>query len=140
MAWTIITSASLLSRLATAEQSALATVLTDSQDVLAEIASGICAEWRGGLARHVTLDVRPTALPAEVMVHVLADFRYRAYTRLPNMGSLLDELRVKEWERANQVRDNLGKISIEPPSPEYTPAETPSGSPAPSISSTEWET
>ena len=140
MAWLIITSASLTSRLATVEQSALASVLTDSQDVLQEIASAICAEWRGGLARHVTLDVRPNAIPEEVMGHVLADFRYRAYTRLPNMGSLLDDLRVKEWERANTVRDNLGKISIEPPDPEHSPTETPSGSPLPSISSTEWET
>lgn len=131
--WRELTPDSLLTRLAAAEQSALATAATDLPDVLAEIAADVAAEWRGRLARVTPLSVRPLALPSEIFGHVLADYRYRAYTRLPGMGELLDALRVREWERALQVLDNLAKVQIAPPEPADTPAADPGGSPLPSI-------
>lgn len=115
--WIELTAGQLVSRVTAPEREALQTAATsfDQEDVLADIARDIAAEWRGGLARVVSLSKRPLAVPTEIMVHILADFRYRAFTRLPGMRGLLDELRVSEWERANKVRDNLGKIQIEPP-------------------------
>ncbi|MCL2103457.1 MAG: hypothetical protein FWH21_00140 [Kiritimatiellaeota bacterium] len=125
--WRELTPDDLLKRVAGAEHEALARAATSAAqgDVLAEIAAAVAGEWRGALARVAALDVRPLALPSEIEVHVLADFRYRAYTRLPGMESLLDALRVEEWRRANHVRDNLGRLVIEPPDEEFLPDPAP---------------
>lgn len=134
--WHAVTPESLRSAVTGAERNALdnAALAPEQTDALREIAANVVAEWRGGLRRVTTLDRRPDHLPAEIMVHVLADFRYRAFTRLPGMRSLLDELRVREWERANQVRDNLAKIGIAPPDPDYAESTAESGKPRPIIS------
>jgi hypothetical protein len=68
-----------------------------------------------------------------VEVHVLADFRYRAWTRLPGMAEFLDENRVREWERACRIRDGLGKLLFAPPDPEHAPPAGADGRPVPSI-------
>jgi hypothetical protein len=48
------------------------------------------------------------------------------------MEQFLDDRRVAEWNRANDIRDHLGKVQIEDPAPEN--AETGgSGSPHPFI-------
>lgn len=134
--WNAVTPESLRSAVTGPERDALdkAALAPEQASGLSEIAANIVAEWRGGLRRVTTLDRRPDHLPEEVMVHVLADFRYRAFTRLPGMRSLLDELRVREWERANQVRDNLTKISISPPDPDYAEGAEESGKPRPIVS------
>lgn len=135
--WRLLTPETLLTRLAGAEQSALASAATDLPSVLEDIAADVAAEWRGRLARVVPLSVRPLALPSEIFTHVLADYRYRAYTRLPGMGELLDALRVAEWERAMEVMGQLAKVQIEPPAsgdlPVTVPGESPGGAPDPAI-------
>ena len=132
MAWKELTPERLLTRLADAEQSALAGAATALPAVLGDIAATVAAEWRSRLARLSPLSRRPLALPSEIEQHVLADYRYRAYTRLPGMAALLDELRVAEWERALKVMDNLEKVRIEPPEADDLP-DTPSALPKPLI-------
>lgn len=133
--WIELTSDALLSRVASSEESRLRTSATrDSQaDPLGEIASQLSKEWRSGLRRVTTLDTRDGYIPDELLIHILADFRYRAYTRFPGMSELLDPLRVDEWKRANQVRDNLQKVSIEAPDDEYAESEEISGTPDPTF-------
>jgi hypothetical protein len=131
--WRELTPDSLLRRLASDEHAALATAATELPSVLEEIAADVAAEWRGRLVRHTQLSRRARALPSELWPHVLADFRYRAFTRLPGMGALLDELRVSEWKRAMHVMDNIAKVQIEPPEPEDLPAEDSGGAPSPCI-------
>lgn len=118
--WKILTKDDLLARLAGPEHQALDTAAIDwtQEDPLAEIAHEVADEWRGGLRRVTTLDKRTDAVPSEILIHILADFRYRAWTRLPGMEGLLDERRVAEWERAMEVRDALAKFSYEPPEEE----------------------
>ena len=134
--WIELTSDALLARVASSEESRLRTAATrDSQpDPLGEIASQLSKEWRSGLRRVTTVDTRDGYIPDELLIHILADFRYRAYTRFPGMSELLDTLRVEEWRRANTVRDNLNKVSIEAPLPEYAPSAENSGTPDPVFS------
>jgi hypothetical protein len=117
MAWTAITAATLLSRVSGPEKTALesAALATGQTGVLDDIAAMVRADWRGGLRLVTAVDSDATRLPGELLVHVLADFRYRAFTRLPGMRSLLDEARVREWERAMKVRDALSKNSYTAP-------------------------
>lgn len=126
MAWLILDKEALLSRLSAPEHEALGHAAAGwaQGDPLAEIAHEVAEDWRGGLRRVTTLDRRPDAVPSEILIHLLADFRYRAFTRLPNMGRLLDERRVAEWERAMAARDALAKVSYEPPDPENAEAGT----------------
>ncbi len=132
--WIELTPDTLLTRLTTEEHDALAFVSTNLADVLADIAAEIAAEWRGGIARHVALSKRRLALPDELLIHILADYRYRAFTRLPGMSALLDANRVEEWRRANTVRDNIGKVQIEPPDAADLPDVPAASYPLPSIS------
>jgi len=116
--WIELTPDLILKRISAPEKNALNSAAKDieQEDVLAEVCGLVAPDWRGVLARYVTLDPRPLALPDELMIHILADFRYRAWTRLPNMKTFLDERRVAEWERANKVRDTLlHTYTIEPP-------------------------
>ncbi len=131
--WRNLTPDTLQSRLTSGEHSALATAATNLPNVLEDIAADVAAEWRGRLARLVPLSVRPLALPSEIFTHVLADYRYRAFTRLPGMAALLDALRVAEWERACSVMNQLAKIQIDPPEPGDLPPTEPGGSPDPMI-------
>lgn len=133
--WTELTADSLRSRLAEAEQRALDTtaISYDVESALAKVAALVAAEWRGALARVVPLDTRPLAVPSEVLIHILADFRYRAFTRLPGMSRLLDDLRREEWRRANTIRDNLAKVQIEAPVDPYAPAAGSGGFPVPAF-------
>lgn len=96
--WHAVTPESLRAAVTGAERNALdtAALAPEQTDALREIAANIIAEWRGGLRRVTTLDRRPDHLPAEIMVHVLADFRYRAFTRLPfwrccNLGRVISD-------------------------------------------------
>ncbi len=117
MAWLILDKEALLSRLTGPEHEALDRAATDwtQGNPLDEIAHEVAEDWRGGLRRVTTLDRRTDAVPSEILIHLLADFRYRAFTRLPGMRSLLDERRVAEWERAMAIRDALAKVSYAPP-------------------------
>lgn len=134
--WHLLTPERLLSRLSEPERDALdrAAAGFDQASPLADIAAEVAAEWRGALARVIPLDTRPLAVPSEVMIHILADYRYRAFTRLPGMSRLLGSLRIDEWRRANTVRDALAKIEIAPPLPPHAPdPDAPGGFPYPSF-------
>lgn len=129
--WNILTTTDLLKRLSEREKNALNTAGTDiSQDeVLEDVARLVADEWRGKIGMFNIVDIRPMALPSELSIHILADFRYRAFTRLPSMSNLLDELRVKEWDRAMHVLDNLDEVLIEEPEDEYLPNNRDDGVP-----------
>ena len=133
--WIQLTPESLQASLSGRESAALArAALGEGQtDALVDIAANVAAEWRGGLRRVTLVDTRDGYVPDEILIHILADYRYRAFTRLPGMSDLLDERRVAEWTRANQVRDNLVKVTIAAPDPAYTPTSSTSGKPGPAI-------
>jgi hypothetical protein len=137
--WTQLTPSTLLTALSSGEHAALSRSATDPDqtDVLADIAASVASEWRGGLRRVCTVDARTGYVPDELLCHILADYRYRAFTRLPGMKGLLDELRVEEWRRANTVRDNLVKIHIVPPETANAESADDSGGASPSISDPE---
>ena len=118
--WMILTADTLLSRLTAPEHEALERAAAGwaQEAPLDAIAHEVAEDWRGGLRRVTALDKRPDAVPSEILIHVLADFRYRAFTRLPGMQRLLDERRVAEWDRAMAVRDALAKVSYAPPEDE----------------------
>ena len=115
--WIDLTPDLLQSRVSAPEREALETAAKDPEQsgVLEDTAAMVAADWRAGLRRVCAPDKRPLRVPDELLLHILADFRYRAYTRLPGMGDLLDELRVKEWDRAVEVRDSLNKWTVAPP-------------------------
>lgn len=140
--WIQLTASSLLTRVSSAEQARLnrAAVATAQTDVLGEIARQVAADWRSGLRKVTTVDSRADYVPDELISHILAHFRYSAYTRLPGMGELLDDLRVKEWDRANTVRDNLIKHSVGAPDPAYAETVATSGKPGPAIAEPQPET
>jgi hypothetical protein len=137
--WIQLTSETLLTALTASEHNALnsAAVSQGQENVLTDIASSVAKEWRGGLRRVCTVDARDGYVPDELLVHILADFRYRSFTRLPGMKGLLDDLRIEEWKRANQVRDNLVKVHIVPPEDANAESADDSGGPSPSISDPE---
>lgn len=133
--WMILTADTLLTRLTAPEHEALerAAAGWGQASPLADIAHEVAEDWRGGLRRVTALDKRADAVPSEILIHVLADFRYRAFTRLPGMRSLLDERRVAEWDRAMAVRDALAKVSYAPPEDENLEAEESVTLPLPEI-------
>lgn len=100
---------------------------SDQQGALAEIAENVSAEWRGGLRSVCVIDSRAGFIPDELLLHILADFRYRAATRVPGMKNLIDDLRVGEWDRANKVRDNLKNMTFVLPASEYQESAEQSG-------------
>ena len=133
--WQILTPDTLLSRLSAPEHKALESVAAEwTQDnPLQDIAHEVAEEWRGGLRRVTPVDTRPDAVPSEILIHILADFRYRAFTRLPGMKRLMDDNRIEEWRRAMTIRDALAKLSYESPEPENLPAGLPDNIPLPAV-------
>lgn len=108
MAWKTLDETSVLSRLTDAEVSALKTAATRAgqPDTIAEIIGQVVQDWRGLLRRHHVL-AEGSTIPFEIESHVLAEIRYRLFTRLPGMKSLLDERRVDEWNEANRTKGRL---------------------------------
>ena len=123
--WQILTAESLLSRLSSKEKEVLDRVAIDwsQNDVLPQIAHEVAEEWRGGLRRVTMVDTREDAVPSEILIHILADFRYRAVTRLPGLKTLLDQNRVEEWKRALEIRDRLATISYTLPEEAFRPED-----------------
>ncbi len=132
--WQELTPALLKSRLTATEAKNLQSAVgIEADNVLQTIAKEVASEWRGALARFTALDTRPEAVPSELLIHILADFRYRAYTRFPGIEQWLGERRVEEWRRANYVRDNLGKVQIAPPEPPHAPGAAAQSLPLPAF-------
>lgn len=127
--WIQLTVSSLRSAMSGPERTALDRAATDpdQQNVLAEIAANVANEWRGALRAVCVIDSRAGYIPDELLVHVLADFRYRAATRLPGMKALIDELRMEEWRRANTVHDRLKEMTFVLPDAEYQESADQSG-------------
>ena len=124
--WIELNSNELRTHLAVPELSALETTevedLEDGQDnreaveaILQAACHNIAETWRGRLRTVTQVDRRTDYIPTELLQYILVHVRYSAYTRLPNMETLLDRLRQREWERANQIFDNLEDFYIEPP-------------------------
>ena len=116
MAWIPMAEMDVLSRITDAEATAVKTaaIRIGQPDAVAKIISQCVRDWRGLLRRHHPVAAGET-IPSELESHVLAEIRYRLFTRLPGMKSLLDALRVSEWEEANKTKDRLPKYSFEAP-------------------------
>ena len=115
--WIQLTPSLLKTHLAEAEIAALASVQKpfEVEKILADECHNVAEAWRGRLRQYHAIDRRADYVPSELMQFILAHLRYSSFTRLPNMETLLDDLRVKEWERANEIFDNPRKIDIEEP-------------------------
>lgn len=126
MAWIELTEMEVLSRLANDEVEALKTAATNSEqpDVVSKIISMCVQEWRGLIRRHHAVSGGNT-IPAELEGHVLADIRYRLFTRLPGMKALLDDRRVAEWDESNRTKGRLKDYVFETPDTSEATAEMP---------------
>lgn len=127
--WIQLTVTSLRTAMSGPERTALDRAATDpdQQDVLAEIAANVANEWRGALRAVCVIDSRAGYIPDEMLIHILADFRYRAGTRLPGMKALIDDLRMEGWRRANTVHDKLKEMTFVLPDAEYQESAEQSG-------------
>lgn len=115
--WVELTPKLLKTHLAVAEVQALATVqvgITAIDTILADECKNIANAWRGRIRLFHAVDKRQNYVPESLLEYILCHLRYACYTRLPQMGNLLDELRRREWERANEVMDNIRKFFIDP--------------------------
>jgi len=114
--WIELTPQLLKTHLAVAEQNALATVQVsfDVDSILEDECKNIANAWRGKIRLFHSIDKRANYVPESLLEYILIHLRYACYTRLPAMGELLDELRRAEWQRANDVMDNIRKYSIDP--------------------------
>lgn len=120
MAWVELNPSLLRTHLAVAEQNALATVQVsfDVDSILADECTNIANAWRSKIRLFHSIDKRENYVPESVLEYILVHVRYSAYTRLPSMGELLDELRRREWDRANQIFDDIRKMYIDEVEPE----------------------
>lgn len=82
-------------------------------EILADECKNIANLWRGKIRLFHAIDKRANYVPESLLEYILIHVRYAAYTRLPQMGELLDELRRREWDRANQIFDNLRKQFVD---------------------------
>ncbi len=116
MAWIPLNENDVYDRLSAPEVSALksAAIKSGQKDVIQTIINMVVQEWRGALRRYHTLN-KGLTIPEELEVHVLADIRYRLFTRLPGMKTLLDELRVEEWKEARRIFRELKNMVFEDP-------------------------
>ena len=117
MSWITLTATNVQSRISGAElagvnSAALAAGQT-AADVLAAALANVIKEVRGYVGVRNTLGEGET-IPDELENATLAVIRYRLLTRLPNMKSLLDANRVKEYEDAIKLLDKVaeGKFAI----------------------------
>lgn len=125
--WTTLDLDNVYDRLSAPEVQALRTAATKSGQT-ATVAGNIirmCVEeWRGALRRHHALAAGET-IPSELEAHVLADIRYRLFTRLPGMKGLLDDLRVEEWREARKIIARLDEYAFETPGEEEPAGQIP---------------
>lgn len=125
--WLLLDPSLLRTHLADSEIIALETAATtaDVDNILNEEVHNVAEAWRGRLKKGHAIDKRTDYVPSELLQFILIHVRYASFTRLPNMETLLDKLRQKEWDRANEIFDNPGRIAIEDPEDEYIDDPTP---------------
>ena len=116
MAWIELTPQLLKTHLAATEIATLGSIQIpiDVDRILADECTNIANAWRSKIRLFHSVDKRANYVPESLLEYILIHLRYACYTRLPQMGELLDELRRREWERANEVMDNLRKFAIDP--------------------------
>ena len=114
--WIELTPTLLKTHLAKDEVMALATIQVpmDVDRILTDECTNIANAWRGKIRLFHTIDKRANYVPESLLEYILCHLRYACYTRLPAMGELLDDLRRREWDRANECMDNIRKYSIDP--------------------------
>lgn len=119
--WIHLTPSLLRTHLADPEIQALETAATtaDVANILNEEVHNVAEAWRGRLRKGIRIDKRTDFVPSELLQFILIHVRYASFTRLPNMETLLDKLRQKEWDRANKIFDDPFYIDIEEPEEEY---------------------
>ena len=119
--WIKLTPDLLRTHLAEPEIQALETAATtsDVENILNEETHNIAESWRGRLRKGHSIDKRTDYVPSELLTFILIHVRFSSYTRLPNMESLLDDLRRDEWRRANEIFDDPFNIDIQDPEEEY---------------------
>lgn len=115
MAWTALSPDLLKTHLAATEIAALSNVQVpfDVDRILTDECHNISEAWRSKIRLFHSVDKRDNYVPESLLEYILIHLRYACYTRLPAMGDLLDELRRREWERANEIFDNLRKMYID---------------------------
>lgn len=115
MSWLKLSGKSLKDVLAMAEIGALASMQKpfDVDKILDREAHSIACIWRSRIKKTHVLDKRDDYVPESLLGWIVVHLRYASFTRLPNMGDLLDELRRKEYEEALSVLDNLKKYYID---------------------------
>jgi len=140
MAWIELTPQLLKTHLAAAEIAALGSIQIpiDVDRILADECTNIANAWRGKIRLFHSVDKRANYVPESLLEYILIHLRYACYTRLPQMGELLDELRRREWERANECMDNIRKFSIDPVDPEEEEEST-SGNPVVIVNNSSWK-
>lgn len=118
--WIKLEPSLLKTHLAEPEIAALASVAkpVEVERILADECENVAEAWRGRLRKFIRIDKRKGFVPTELLVFILAHVRYSSFTRLPNMETLLDDLRVKEWEKAMDILDDPRKFDIEEPEEE----------------------
>ena len=138
--WIELTPELLKTHLAATEITALGSVQLsiDVDEILADECHNIANLWRGKIRLFHAVDKRSNYVPESLLEYILVTLRYACYTRLPQMGELLDELRRREWDRANQVMDNIRKFAIDPVDPEEE-EESVSGNPVIIVENSSWK-
>jgi len=136
MAWTALTETEVLTRLTGSEVTAFKTsaLASGQADPLPLVVTQVVDEVRGYIAAtgKVTLGASGT-IPSKLISATLAVIRVRLCNRLPGMKSLLDEFRMKEYDNAITLFQQVaaGKFAVEEP----VTADTETiGAPSPSIS------
>lgn len=118
--WIELTPSLLKTQLAKDEITALSAtqVPGNVEQILSDECTNIANAWRGKISLFHAVDKRNNYVPKSLLEFILVHLRYACYTRLPAMGELLDELRRAEWNRANDVMDNIRKFNIDEVEPE----------------------
>ena len=117
--WIKLTEDELRTHLSAPEKQALETAAVDTSKILTDEIHNWTEAWRGRLRKSHSIDKRKDYVPSELLQFILIHVRYSSFTRLPQMETLLDYLRQKEWDRANRIFDDPDAIEIEDPKPEY---------------------
>ena len=115
MAWVKLDTDLLKTHLADSEQEALNTVAVEADNILQEECHHWAEAWRGRIKKYHVIDRREDYVPTQLLAFILIHVRYSSFTRLPGMETLLDKLRQREWEYANQVFENPDKVAIDEP-------------------------
>lgn len=124
--WITIASADLQQKLTADEFDAVTTVsLPDgvsAATIIADEISRTVSEVRGFVSANKTNVLGDgETIPGELLDAALCILRHKVFSRLPGMKSLLDEIRVREFDEAmRKLRDvAAGRFSLVPPT---TPA------------------